>query len=78
MTGSRPSGPAFRRLYKTWLLLASIGHGAKGPSSLPPLFSQCESHGPPIGVGREKNWEPGQSGTVKHEYRVEYEQKVKI
>ena len=30
---------------------------AKGPSSsssLPPLFSQCESHGPPIGVGREK------------------------
>ena len=34
--------------------MASIGHGAKGPSSLPPLFSQCESHGPPIGVGREK------------------------
>ena len=29
----------------------------KGPSSsLPhPLFSQCEAHGPPIGVGREKN-----------------------
>ena len=26
-----------------------------GPSSLPPLFSQFESHGPPIGVGREKN-----------------------
>ena len=28
------------------------------PSSLllpPPLFSQCEAHGPPIGVGREKN-----------------------
>ena len=32
---------------------------AKGPSSSlllpPPLFSQCEAHGPPIGVGREKN-----------------------
>ena len=30
---------------------------AKGPppSLLPPLFSQCEYHGPPIGVGREKN-----------------------
>ena len=25
------------------------------PSSLPPLFSQCEVHGPPFGVGREKN-----------------------
>ena len=33
------------------------GELAKGPSSLPPrpLFSQCEAHGPPIGVGREKN-----------------------
>ena len=39
-------GLAFRHLYKPWLLLASIGHGAKGPSSLPPpLFSQCEAHG---------------------------------
>ena len=34
---------------------------AKGPSSSlllllpPPLFSQCEAHGPPNGVGREKN-----------------------
>ena len=33
---------------------------AKGPRprprpSLPPLFRQCEYHGPPIGVGREKN-----------------------
>ena len=27
------------------------------PPSLPPLFSQCEAHGPPIGVGREKNHE---------------------
>ena len=29
---------------------------AKGPSSSipPPLFSQCEAHGPPIGVGRKK------------------------
>ena len=25
------------------------------PPSHPPLFSQCEYHGPPIGVGREKN-----------------------
>ena len=25
------------------------------PPSLPPLFRQCEAHGPPIGVGREKN-----------------------
>ena len=28
------------------------------PSSLPPLFSQCEAHGPPIGVGREKKGTP--------------------
>ena len=30
----------------------------KGPSSSlpPPLFSQCEAHGPPIGVDREKNY----------------------
>ena len=41
---------------------ASVSHSptgwAKGPPrppSLPPLFSQCEVHGPPIGVGREKN-----------------------
>ena len=27
------------------------------PPSLPPLFSQCEAHGPPIGVGREKKGE---------------------
>ena len=34
----------------------SVNDKAKGPSSLPPpLFSQCEAHGPPIGVGREKN-----------------------
>ena len=40
VTGSGPSGPAFRRLYKPWVLLASIGHGAKGPSSsLPPPSS---------------------------------------
>ena len=25
------------------------------PSLPPPLFSQCEANGPPIGVGREKN-----------------------
>ena len=24
----------------------------------PPLVRQCEAHGPPIGVGREKNWPP--------------------
>ena len=26
------------------------------PSLPPPLFRQCDAHGPPIGVGREKNW----------------------
>ena len=33
-----------------------LGELAKGPpsSSLSPLFSQCEAHGPPIAVGREK------------------------
>ena len=34
------------------------GELAKGPpcppSLPPPLVSQCEAHGPPIGVGREK------------------------
>ena len=28
VTGSGPSVKAFQRLYKPWLLLASIGHGA--------------------------------------------------
>ena len=32
------------------------GELAKGPHPPPPLFSQCEAHGPPIGVGREKNY----------------------
>ena len=35
------------------------GELAKGPSlppPPPPLFSQCEAHGPPIGVGREKKY----------------------
>ena len=51
----------------SYLVVASSsplpGELAKGPSSslllllllLPPLFSQCEAHGPPIGIDREKN-----------------------
>ena len=40
------------------------------PPSLfpPPLVSQCEAHGPPIGVGREKN--------ADHEHIVEDEDMV--
>ena len=51
VTGSGPG------LYKPWLLLASIGHGAKGPSLLPPssLIQPMWISRPPIGVGREKN-----------------------
>ena len=33
----------------------------------PPLVSQCEAHGPPIGVGREKN---GQALCTIHFYIV--------
>ena len=62
MTGS---GLSVSQLY-SYLVVASSspwpGELAKGPSLVPPLslpprplVSQCEAHGPPIGVGREKN-----------------------
>ena len=40
---------AFPSFYRPWTLRVSP------PPPPPPLFSQCEAHGPPIGVGREKN-----------------------
>ena len=60
VTGSGPSVVSNCQVNEQ--LVASCpwpGELAKGPSSslLPPrpLVSQCEAHGPPIGVGREKN-----------------------
>ena len=50
--------------------LAKGPHPSLLPPPPPPLFSQCEAHGPPIGVGREKNEDSADTGKAVEDISI--------